>query len=123
MWFDSDSRPDQPSDDETVWRYRTVRLAPFAISYYDIGVAKEKIDGVPVTDALIDSWSKEAEAGYSVERLRKRGRKPVGDGPAEVVPVRMDKSLLDALTARAERDHVSRSEAIRAAVRDWVDVA
>lgn len=86
-------------------------------------MAEEKIDGVPVTDALIDSWSKEAEAGYPVERLRKRGRKPVGDGPAEVVPVRMDKSLLDALTARAERDHVSRSEAIRAAVRDWVDVA
>jgi hypothetical protein len=86
-------------------------------------MAEEKIDGVPVTDALIDSWSKEAEVGYPVERLRKRGRKPVGDGPAEVVPVRMDKSLLDALTARAERDHVSRSEAIRAAVRDWVDVA
>jgi uncharacterized protein (DUF4415 family) len=86
-------------------------------------MAQEKIDGVPVTDALIDSWSEEAEAGYPVERLRKRGRKPVGDGPAEVVPVRMDKSLLDALTARAERDHVSRSEAIRAAVRDWVDVA
>ena len=123
MWFDSDSWPDQPSDDETVWRHRTVRLAPFAIPYYDIGVTREKIDGVPVADALIDSWSEEAEAGYPVERLRKRGRKPVGDGPAEVVPVRMDKSLLDALTARAERDHVSRSEAIRAAVRDWVDVA
>jgi hypothetical protein len=86
-------------------------------------MAQEKIDGVPVTDVLIDSWSEEAEAGYPVERLLKRGRKPVGDGPAEVVPVRMDKSLLDALTARAERDHVSRSEAIRAAVRDWVDVA
>ena len=29
----------------------------------------------------------------------------------------------DAVPHRAERDHVSRSEAIRAAVRDWVDVA
>lgn len=79
----------------------------------------EKINGVPVTTE-IERWAKEAEAGYPVERLCKRGRKPLGDGPAEVVPVRMDKSLLDALTARAEREHVSRSEAIRAAVRDWV---
>jgi len=86
-------------------------------------MAQEKINGVPVTAETIEAWAKEAEGGYPVERLRKRGRKPAGDGPAEVVPVRMDKSLLDALTARAEREHVSRSEAIRAAVRVWVDVA
>lgn len=34
-----------------------------------------------------------------------------------VVPVRIDSTLLAALTQRAERDHVSGSEAIRAAIR------
>jgi predicted transcriptional regulator len=86
-------------------------------------MAQEKINGASVTDAQIAAWSKEAEAGYPVEQLRKRGRKPLGDGASEVVPVRMDQTLLDALAARAEREHVSRSEAIRAAVRDWVNVA
>lgn len=67
----------------------------------------------------------EAEASLEgssgpVDRLRKRGRKPVGDGPAQVVPVRIDDTLLGALVERAERDHVSRSEAIRAAIRAYV---
>ncbi len=86
-------------------------------------MAQEKIRGKVVEDPQIEAWSNEAEAGYPVEQLRKRGRKPLGDGVSEVVPVRMDQTLLDALAARAEREHVSRSEAIRAAVRDWVNVA
>jgi len=86
-------------------------------------MAREKINGKAVSDAQIEGWANEAEAGYPVEQLRKRGRKPLGDGASEVVPVRMDQTLLDALVARAEREHVSRSEAIRAAVRDWVNVA
>jgi hypothetical protein len=55
-----------------------------------------------------------------VDRLRKRGRKPAGDGHGQVVPVRIDATLLAALAERAERDHVSRSEAIRAAIRAYV---
>lgn len=86
-------------------------------------MGQETINGETVTPLQIDSWSKEAEVGYPVEQLRKRGRKPLGDGASEVVPVRMDQTLLDALEARADREHVSRSEAIRAAVRDWVNVA
>ncbi|MGZ5415793.1 MAG: ribbon-helix-helix domain-containing protein [Nocardioides sp.] len=49
-----------------------------------------------------------------------RGRKPAGEGPGQVVPVRIDATLLAALAERAERDHVSRSEAIRAAIRAYV---
>ncbi len=49
-----------------------------------------------------------------------RGRKPAGDGPGRVVPVRLDEALLAALGDRADRDHVSRSEAIRAAIRAYV---
>jgi hypothetical protein len=61
--------------------------------------------------------------GFPVEQLRKRGQHPVGDGLGEVVAVRMDEALLAQLTARAEREHVSRSEAIRAAVKAWIDAA
>lgn len=75
---------------------------------------------MPVTEADIQDWADEAERGYDVEQMRKRGRKPIGDGPARVVPVRIDIALLAALTERAERDHVSRSEVIRAAIRSYV---
>ena len=88
------------------------------ILYYTIAV--ETIKGQPVTDQDIQDWSDEAERGYDVEQLRRRGRKPVGEGPGQVVPVRIDATLLAALTDRAERDHVSRSEAIRAAIRSYV---
>lgn len=80
-------------------------------------MSDEKIDGVPVTDRMIDDWADEAERGYPVEVLRKKGRKPVGDGPGTVVPVRMDVTLLAAITELADRMKVSRSEAIREAVR------
>ena len=86
-------------------------------------MAGETIDGVPITDELVQGWADEAEVGYDVEKLRKRGRPTAGDGPGVVVPVRMDAALLEALNARAEQEQVSRSEAIRAAVRAWIDVA
>lgn len=86
-------------------------------------VEEKKVNGVPVTDEMIQKWADEAEAGYDVEKLRKRGRPTVGDGPGAVVPVRMDAALLEALNARAEQEHVSRSEAIREAVRAWTQVA
>ena len=76
--------------------------------------------GKPVTEQDIDSWADKAEQGYDVDRLRRRERKPVGDGPGQVVPVRLDKTLLAALTERAERDHLSPSAAIREAIRAYV---
>ncbi len=86
-------------------------------------MARETMNGEPVTEEQIQAWADEAERGYSVEQLRKGGRPAVGDGPGEVIAVRMDETLLAALTARAEHDHVSRSEAIRAALRAWIDAA
>ena len=88
------------------------------VSYYDLGM--EKTSGKPVTQQDVQDWADEAERGYDVDRLRKRGRRPAGDGPGQVVPVRIDATLLAALTERADSDHVSRSEAIRAAIRDYV---
>ena len=80
----------------------------------------EAIDGVPVTDETIQKWADEAERGYDVEVLKKRGRRPIGDGAARVVPVRMDDSLVAAVDQRAEEDGTSRSEIIRSAVRAFV---
>ncbi|NLE78515.1 MAG: CopG family transcriptional regulator [Rhodococcus sp.] len=86
-------------------------------------MAEERVNGAPVTDEMIQKWADEAEVGYDVEKLRKRGRPTVGTGPGAVVPVRMDAALLEALNARAEQEQVSRSEAIREAVRAWTQVA
>lgn len=98
-------------------------LTSTQFSYYTNGMADETINGIPVTDEMIEGWADEAEAGYDVAALRKRGRPTIGQGPATVVPVRMDEALLTALNARAEREHVSRSEAIREAIRAWIRVA
>ena len=105
-----------------------VILAPACLSrptvpYYDLWVVDETIRGEPVTDEQVQAWADEAEQGFPVEQLRKRGRRAVGDGPGEMVAVRMDEALLAQLTARAEREHVSRSDAIRAAVKPWIDAA
>lgn len=81
---------------------------------------KETIKDVPVTEDQIQAWADEAERGYDVEQLRRRGRKPVGDGPAKVVPVRLDDTMLAAVDERAAREHITRSEAIRAAIRAYV---
>lgn len=82
--------------------------------------------GRPVTEEQIQAWSDEAEAGYDLSKLprRGRGRPPVGDGPGLVVPVRLDAATIAALTARAEAEGITtRSDAIRAAVRQWTRVA
>lgn len=80
----------------------------------------ETVTDVPVADEMSQEWADEAERGYDVETLRRRGRKPLGDGPARVVPVRLDDSLLAALDARTEEEHLSRSSVIRAALRSYV---
>jgi hypothetical protein len=80
--------------------------------------------GVPVTDELVQRLADEAEAGYDVEGLRRRGgRRPLGSGPADVVPVRLDPELRAALAARADAEHTSTSDVIRKALRAWLHVA
>lgn len=80
--------------------------------------------GVPVTDDLANQLAAEAEQGYDVAALRRRGGRPsLGSAPAAVVPVRLDPELRAALAARAKSDEVSTSEVIRQALRAWLDVA
>ena len=80
--------------------------------------------GVPVTDDLVEQLAAEAETGYDVPTLRRRGGRPrLGSGPAEVVPVRIDPELRAALAARADADAMTASEVIRQALRAWLQVA
>lgn len=83
----------------------------------------ETIKGQEVSEEQIAAWAAEAEAGYDVAELKKRGRPSLGSQAAAVIPVRIDKELLDALNARAEAKHLNRSEAIREAVQAWVVAA
>ncbi|KLL10848.1 CopG family transcriptional regulator [Protofrankia sp. BMG5.30] len=79
---------------------------------------------MPVTDELVSTLAAEAEAGYDVDVLRRRGGRPrIGAAPGEVVPVRLDPGLRAALAARADADHTNASEVIRQALRAWLDVA
>jgi uncharacterized protein (DUF4415 family) len=87
-------------------------------------VTPRTIRGSDVDDAQIQAWADEAEAGYDVAKLRRRGRPSAGDGPGVVVTVRLDAATLEALTKRAEAEGLrNRTEAIRAAVRAWTHVA
>ena len=78
-----------------------------------------KMQGREVSEEQVDAWVAEAEAGYDVEQLRKRGRPARGEQAAQVIPVRFTDEELDSLMRRADREHLNRSEAIRRAVREW----
>lgn len=93
---------------------------PLRSFVYVIGMGEETVGGIPVTDEQIRAWADEAEQGYDVAVLRRRGRPRRGATPGTVVPVRLDDDLLAALTRRAENEHLNRSEAIRTALRAWV---
>lgn len=78
----------------------------------------ETINGQPVTDEQIAAWAAEAEAGYDVAALKKRGRGRPGRGaePSQVVALRLTADEIALLDARAEREGKSRSEVIREAL-------
>ena len=81
--------------------------------------------GKVLTDADIEALADEAEQGYDVEALktRRRGRPMLGSAPAEVVPVRLDPALKDAVEARAAAEDMTTSEVIREALRRYLGVA
>jgi hypothetical protein len=80
--------------------------------------------GTPVTEDVVQRLSREAEEGYDVAELRRRGgRRPLGSAAATVVPVRIDPELRAALNARAKSDDMTASEVIRQALRAYLHVA
>ena len=84
-------------------------LEPSPFSLYDTWVVSEE---------QIQGWADEAEAGYDVDVLKRRGRGRPGRGaqPMQVVAVRLTTDELDALDAAAAKNDMSRSAAIRAAL-------
>lgn len=79
-----------------------------------------------LTDADIDAIATDIEqTDFDVEtvKARRRGRPLLGDAPAEVVPVRLEPSLREALEARAAAEHSNSSEIIREALRAYLHVA
>ena len=81
-----------------------------------------KEDGTPITNRMVESMVDEAEAGYDVDEIiRRRGGRPaMGAAPASVESVRLDPEMKRELIVRAAEDHISVSEAIRRAVRQYL---
>lgn len=83
-------------------------------------MGKRMVQGHEVSDAQVQVWADEAEAGYDVDELQKRwGRPPRAERASLVVPTRFSDAELAELMTRAEREGLDRSAAIRAAVREW----
>ena len=80
--------------------------------------ADETIHGSLVTEEQIAGWAAEAEAGYDVKTLKKRGRGRPGRGaePSQVVTLRLTSAELAAIDMRAAQENKSRSEVIREAL-------
>ncbi len=77
--------------------------------------------GRVLTDAEIEAIAADvATRDYDVETIRRRGRPTIGNGPAQLVPVRLEPELLESLRARAVHDHTTNSEIIRAALREFL---
>lgn len=73
---------------------------------------------VNITQNQLDTWVSEAEQGYDLEALKKRGRGCPGRGtdPAQVVAVRLTADELSALDRLAAEKHLTRSELVRQAI-------
>jgi len=64
--------------------------------------------------SMINKYADEAEAGYDVADLRRRGRPRLGPAAYSVVlPIRITPELASALDARGASLHQTRSEAAR----------
>ncbi|WP_347030661.1 ribbon-helix-helix domain-containing protein [Brevibacterium paucivorans] len=78
------------------------------------------INGQPVSEEQIDAWVTEAENGYDVEALRRRGRKPRDKDAAKVISIRLSVSEIADLDKYAAANGWSRSQAIREALKNAI---
>ena len=81
--------------------------------------------GKVLTDSDVEALAEEVDVDYDVDALktRRRGRPSMGSAAADVVPVRLDPELKEAVESRAEREQTTTSEIIREALRKFLDVA
>ncbi len=79
--------------------------------------------GRVLSDGDIEKMSVELEwkdSDVNALKLRKRGRPFKGSGPADVVPVRLDAQLREAVELRAAKEHVTSSDVIRHALKEYL---
>lgn len=80
------------------------------------------VNGVPITDNVIDRLVTNAEAGFpGVAPRRASGRAAKGDRLATSIAVRLDPELHRALIERVETSGTNASELIRAALLKYLD--
>ena len=74
-----------------------------------------EINGKPITEEQIAQWAEEAEQGYDVQALKKRGRGRPGRGaqPSQVITIRLTPQEIEQLDQKAAEDELTRSEFIR----------
>lgn len=77
------------------------------------------VDGVEITEEVISRLVKNAEDGFPGARFRTPGRPARTEEATRSVSVRLSESELSAVMVRAEREHRSRSDAIRQAIAEW----
>ena len=80
--------------------------------------SKETIHGVPIKEEQIAAWVAEAESGFDVSAMKKRGRGRPGrsTAPSEVIALRLTEAELQGVDSAAAQGHTTRSAIIRAAL-------
>jgi len=81
------------------------------------------IDGVPITEDVIERLVKNAADGYPGVTARRAGRPAMGDAPAKTVAVRLEPKLHNALVEKATEEKLSTSQIMRAALRSYLNAS
>lgn len=78
--------------------------------------------GRVISDAQIQEWADEAEAGYDVDALlRNPGRPRVGKGETKVLQFRVDEQTMEAIDEAATSATVTRSDIGRLAIQEFLE--
>lgn len=88
-----------------------------------VGGSYGAINGVEIAEEVVTRLVENAEAGFPGATFRTPGRPARTAEPSRPITVRLSESELAAVMMRAEREHLTRPEAIRAALAEWANAA
>ena len=88
-----------------------------------MGTILGTVDGKPVAQTDIDAIVANAEAGFPGVTVRSAGRPAMGGHPARTVAVRLEPELDTALLTRLAETGETVSDLMRAALRQYLNVA
>lgn len=83
-------------------------------------IGLQRVPSARVDDATVDRLVAEFESGIPEEKLRRRGRPPIGDEAASTYSVRLPDDLVTLVDTRSELEGVSRGETIRRALVEYL---